>query len=246
MEIVTLTSKGYPNRMLVLWMHSPWVYLKCDSRYNCQEYTSGSHFLGRTRVSLIDARSNRIINTIPVRFIETKLFKSNGITSVYGTKTDFFMLPFYLGDPKLNKKSNQMFRYQTKVFFKHPEKQGRAVVMHLSDYNRDGKSLEFAVYNQVSCNTCMTSLFGYSPVSDKVIHYPVNITEVNKLQKDSVVTNRNLYWVDNLFINKPQSKTGKWMYVNDYGIEGRFLEYYDITYNDSLQAFEGRLTITKK
>jgi len=68
-EMESLKLKGYPNRAIALWMINPIkqpspVEDDPDYLYTCPEETRGSYYSGLVRVSLIDTKSNGIINTI--------------------------------------------------------------------------------------------------------------------------------------------------------------------------------------
>ncbi len=148
-EVQSLAESGYPNRALVLWMVDPWIFLKCDNKYRCPEYTMGSHYLGRTRLSLIDVRAKSVINTISIRLMENKVFsQQQARVKDVNSRADYFFIPFGIGSPNANY-DNHLFRYYSEGA--SMDKGGKAVVLHLADINHDGKKLEVVFYNQLSC-----------------------------------------------------------------------------------------------
>ena len=60
---------GRGGRTLILWMLRPTRHPRAwpEEGYTCPEETRGSHYTGPTRVSLADARTGRVLNTVEVR-----------------------------------------------------------------------------------------------------------------------------------------------------------------------------------
>ncbi len=85
----------------------------------------------------------------------------------------------------------------------------------------------------------MTAAYGYSAQTDKLVNYRVKLTEVTygKTPADSIVNERDMCWVDNLFLQKPVEKQ-HWHYYNNYLSNGGYIESYDVRYNDSLETFQ--------
>src|ERR1700756_3960072 len=65
-----LGAAGHPDKALILWMIKPEKHptdYKPDDPYTCPDYTRGSHYTGRTRVSLADRKNGKVINTIEIK-----------------------------------------------------------------------------------------------------------------------------------------------------------------------------------
>ena len=213
-EIETLKQGGYPNRAIALWMLNP-AKNPSDARddpdlpYTCPEYSRGSHYSGPTWVSLIDTAKNAVINSVKV--------------------ADSFDIPYAI---------RKGYYYQVHG---NPgkDREGKAHVLSLKDYNGDGRSLEFALFDAETCMGLMTALIGYSAAQDKVVQYPVKL----EVRRDKGSTIRVSGWCDYLFSEKPQSP-GFWKYTIDYrGREG-LLNKYEIRYNPAREMFEGTLVQT--
>jgi len=149
------TARG--ARALVLWM------VKAEARARpgppdpdyipaCPDYTRGAGtYWGKTRVSLIDTRKRKIINTV-----EIGTDKAHWLEIPFWTRADYS--PYRVPSPDA-----------------HGE--GKPVILDLRDYNGDGKALEFALfYGGASCMDLETTLIGYSEAHDRVVWYPVELT----------------------------------------------------------------------
>jgi hypothetical protein len=149
------------QRNLILWMPNP----KKNPRdgmgeiYTCPEYTRGNYYSGKTRVSLIDAQTKKIINTIEVANPNS------------GTDEDSFDIPYLIE------------RHYYEVPTISSDKQGKPKILALRDFNGDGKKYEFAFYDALACMGLSTALFGYSEKQDKVIQYPVELKSSGKTEK---------------------------------------------------------------
>jgi hypothetical protein len=152
-EQVDLSGAVDRPRALVLWMSNPQRVLRDPTKeYGCSEATTGDHFSGPTRVSLIDTKQNVVLNTIGVH---------RGTSSA-----DMFDIPFRI-KPAL---------YEVPTL--DASGQGRPMILNARDYNGDGIAAEFIFYDAkpTPCGEAETTLIGYSAQSDAVVHYPVEST----------------------------------------------------------------------
>jgi hypothetical protein len=215
-ETRPLASKARPNRALILWMIRPKENPRdvSDDVYSCPEYTRGSYYSGPTRVSLIDRRGQKVINTVAIK-------------------------PDYSGDG-VEDSFDVPYRIQS-GFYYHVEgardgEEGEPVIMRLRDYNGDGKAFEFALFDALACMGLQTTLVGYDEARDAVVQYPVKLTTVAG-RKRSV---RISPWVDYLFSKSPD-RPGHWDYEIDYRGRGGSLDKYDVRYDGRGARFEGTL-----
>ena len=104
----------------------------------------------------------------------------------------------------------------------------------LSDYNGDGKALEFALFDALACIGLPTTLIGYTEQQDKVIQYEI-LLEVKGNDKQTTEVS---HWCDYLFSKKPTAQ-GYWKYEINYRGRGGSLVKYEIRYNGRKERFEG-------
>lgn len=149
------------NRMIVLWMISP----KRNplgygpEEYTCPDATRGSYYEGPTRVSLVNTKTNQIINTVSIAPEQ---------------EADTFDVPY---------KVKGMYYDVSGVRKGH---EGKPTIIALKDYNGDGKPLEFAFYNAEACMGLGTTLIGYSERRDHLLQYPIVLTVTTKA--DTLIT----------------------------------------------------------
>ena len=150
-EVADLTPLVKRDRMLVLWMEHPESSLRSDW---CGDAVYGDSWVGPARVSLIDRRRRKILNTIAVEGDETA-----------GIPRGQFRIPFLLGPS----------------FYHVPQRdsagEGKPVLLHLVDLTGDGLAVEFVLFQYVACGLVDTAVFGYQSGSDRVLRYPVELIE---------------------------------------------------------------------
>jgi hypothetical protein len=217
-ETRKLPSAKQANRALVLWMLNP---KKVPSDYGsespipCPSQTRGSYYSGPTRVSLLNTTSNTIINTVKIE---------EGFPDNDGT----FDVPYAI---------RKGYYYHVAARVKRTV-EAKPTIMWLRDYNGDGKSLEFALFDAPACMGLQTSLVGYSEKRDRVIQYPVNLGLVGVPQHATKI----VYWADYLFNTKPL-QPGYWKYEVDYTGRGGTLDTWEVRYNPAKEQFEGKVII---
>ena len=142
------------SRELVLWMCGAEKH-ESDfepEAYSCPDQTTGHFYRGRTHVSLVDLNGGRVINTVPV----LTSWSDSGTFDVPYKIARFF---YHVGGP-LDKNG-----------------EGKPRIMWLRDYNGDGESLEFALFDANNCTIVETTLFGYSKLQDRVLQYPIHLVQ---------------------------------------------------------------------
>jgi hypothetical protein len=215
--MVIETQPVAPNRALLLWMLNPTKHPRetPDEPYTCPDYTRGSYYTGATRVSLVDTKTHRVINTVKI------LSDDDG-----GDEVD---LPY-------NIRGDHYYHVEGAA----KETEGKPAIMWLQDYNGDGKALEFALFNAEACMGLSTTLIGYSERQDKVIQYQTRLSIKDSKGKRSSKTQ---HWVDYLFSKKPVSP-GLWKYEIDYRGRAGELDRYEVHYDKQSERFEGTLVET--
>lgn len=217
----------HPDRELVLWMISP---VKHDrgalpgNPYMCPERTLGSYYSGRTRLSLLDTRSKRVINTIKLRSTLSD--------------TDEFNVPYRI---------IQGYYYLVPDVPKDSE--GKPALLKLRDLNGDGVAAETAFFEAEACMGLPTTLVGYSATHDRVIQYPAEIKvthfeqritgyRLGPIRRKGKPRATTQVWIDYLWSEKPVG-TRHWKYEIDYrGREGCD-NSYDLRYDPTREAFVG-------
>jgi len=206
-----LELEGGRKRALVLWMLRPKKYPRgSEEIYTCPEETRGSFYRGPARVSLVDVAAGRVVNTLK-------------IVQEYSRGEDEFDLPY---------------RVHAGSYYHVPGvaegREGRPTILHLRDFNGDGRAHEFALLDALACMGLETALFGYSEKQDRVIQYPVRLETEYAGEK----TTETLNWVDYLFAKVP-AQDGFRRYEVDYRGRGGTLDSYEVSYNAEAERFEG-------
>ena len=220
-------------RALALWMLNPeknpssWVE-DPEYDYTCPEYTRGSHYRGATRVSLIDATSGSIINTVEVKDEDLK-------------GEDSFDVPYAI---------KKGYAYKVEGAPKRGA-EAKPILLALEDYNRDGKAHEFVLAVAQACMGLNTTLIGYSARQDKVVQYPIEL----ELEEDGKTTKETSLWFDYLFSyempgasvykSEKAPKGGRWKFENDYRGRGGALYEYDLRYDKENEIFTGTVRRTR-
>lgn len=216
-ETRALPTAAHANRMLVLWMLNPRknpTNYSADDIYTCPDQTRGSHYSGATRVSLVDAITRRIINTVKI--------------SADQSEEDSFDLPYAI-------RKGYYYRVPARV---QSGIEAKPNLIWLRDYNGDGKALEFALFDALACMGLPTTLIGYSAKQDRVINYPISLVVLEGAKSSKTVTP----WGDYLFSSKPV-RPGYWKYEIDYRGRGGSLDKWEVRYNSAREQFEGTLTM---
>jgi hypothetical protein len=199
-----------------------------DESYTCPEVTLGSYYSGPTRLSLLDTRSGRLINTIK-------------LMSPMADGVDEFNIPY---------------RILSGEYYLVPGvpkgREGKPALLKLRDLNGDGIAAETAFFEAEACMGLPTTLIGYSVAQDRVIQYraEIEVTEFEqKINGDKLGQRRrsgkpkveDQVWIDYLFSEKPV-RPGHWKYKIDYSGRGGCDDSYDLRYNQARETFVGTLT----
>jgi len=199
-------------RALVLWM--------CNAEkheddfdpqvYTCPDQTTGHFYRGVTRISLVDPRNNQVINTVPVVSSETNRSTFDIPYKIHGG--------FYHVEGPLNEYG-----------------EGTPRLLWLRDYIGGGAPLQFAFFNAFNCTIVETTLFGYSKSRDRVVNYPIHLTE----HDGTSVTHRDTVWLNHFMLRKAL-RPGYWKW-QVRGQDGS--TRYEVKYDRAKEAFDGK-TVT--
>ena len=208
------TLEERPDRAIVLWMLNPVKHpteYSAEDPYTCPDYSRGSHYTGKTRVSLVDVKASKVINTVEIK-------------QEYDDGADSFDVPYAI-------RKGYYYAVEGDPAEGH---EAKAVVLSLKDYNGDGKAMEFALFDAQACMGLATTLIGYSVRQDKIIQYPIEL----KTKTGKKVSVQKSHWCDYLCNKKPE-KPGYWKYEVDYRGRAGALEKYEVKYNPEKEMFEG-------
>ena len=165
---------AHKDRALVLWVVAPadkplqgrTLLDETDSSpeedydYTCPEQARGHFYRAPARVSLIDTKSRRVLNTLPVKRGDV----------------DEYDVPFSI---------RPGFFYQVRGPLQSGT--GPPHILALQDLNGDGKALEFAFYVMESCSGPLTMVLGYSERRDRVTTYQFLFHDKSSGAKDAPV-----------------------------------------------------------
>ena len=103
------------------------------------------------------------------------------------------------------------FTLNDAYFVPHPDKDGRGkpVVLRLRDLTGEGVAGQFVLFDYLASAVEATSVWGYSPKSDRAVNYPV---EVNEGKFRPVVQP----WVTQVFATAP-TRPGYWKFTWEAG-----------------------------
>lgn len=228
---------GYPCRAIVLWMRHPKVILNMDEAYTCPDVTTGKgYFTGIASLSLLNTATGCVINTLHVEASEAWEYNDTI------RKRMCIDLPFAIRNPAVGREIGGLKYHSTGGT---DSTEGKAQVLYLEDVNGDGKKLEFALYQQSGCMSCSTTLFGYSPLKDKLINYDIQLTCFEKVFKGEKPDHDTTYhlqskWIDHAFCFR-FDKSGSLNYDVDYRGRGGNWDRYQLHYNASGEYFSGTL-----
>jgi hypothetical protein len=208
-ETRSLSSEGYPERMLVLWMLKPTMHpfdRNPDEPYTCPDETRGSYISGPTRVSLIDTARRRIVNTVAIRDV---------------WKKDTLDLPEKI-------RPGDFYETTSTV----PNIESKPTIIKLGDHTGEGRALQFPLFDALACMPIVTTLIGYVPETDRVLNYKIKLS-VTYRGRTSVQTDT---WLDYLFVFEPKAP-GLWNYEIDYSGRGGSTDSTEVRFDRKTRQF---------
>ena len=230
LEFRTLVDRGYPDRVLVLWMADPTLHPSNMDRnhdtYSCPHYSRGSYYSGPTRISLFDLDSAKIINTV-------------NVVDQFGL--DHFDIPYAIRPNHAYATPGSREVSFESEFDEDIER--RPEILDLRDYTGEGRALQFVLADSRSCRSFKTALFGYDARNDRAVSYEVEVAMDSGREGPLTTTTP---WVNYLFFQK-QFAPGQYHYRhegmpdddedgNGSGIHDRI---YDFAFDGQSQKFTG-------
>jgi hypothetical protein len=206
-----------PNRAFILWMLNPDRSnpIPEEDPYTCPEETRGNAYSGPTRVSLVSVSEKRIINTIKIR-------------DPHFSQKDRFDIPYEIRPG-----------YYYLANATDARKAVRPTILNFKDFNGDGESAEFVLYDAPFCMGLQTTLVGYSKYQDHVIQYPLQIS----FRRRKTLWQEKTTWLEYIFAEKPVAP-GHYNFTIDYRGRGGSLLAYDVSYDRVLERFRGTCVVT--
>jgi hypothetical protein len=152
------------TRQIILWMPNPKKNPRSenDDFYACPDETRGSYYSGIAKISLVDIKTKKIINTLQIE----------------GFEDETLDLPYLIKDKGYYKVSEL-----------NKTNDGKPNLLNFNDYNNDGKLHEFILFDKVACIGLGTTLIGYSEMQDKVIQYQTELKIDGKTSNEFWVDN---------------------------------------------------------
>jgi hypothetical protein len=216
-ETADLSAAVGKPRELVLWMQRPEKILRevdHPGESYCGDSVYGDHWYGPTRLSLIDAEKHETINTIEV----PDFFEHPG-------DRDSFPIPFFV--------SNEFYD----VPDRNSKNEGTPKILNLRDLTGEGYPGQFVLFEYEFCGIPLTSVLGYSRVSDRAVQYQIEAIRSNDVP--SLDT-----WVATIFARQPASP-GHWDFTWEPGHGADRKIHEQVLFDPVDQLFVDRQEITQ-
>jgi hypothetical protein len=183
-------SSPHGNRTIVAWMTDLIIQMSPTDEYGCYTVTSGlCYFYGRLHFTLIDPAKKRAINSLYIYNHDE--FERND-TTFYFESSEFFQYPLAIANGKYRNEMGGLIYF---VNGGNKKAEGEADIMHMVDFNHDGKAYEFALFAQETCADKNSTLCGYNEKKDSLVWYTWDITwkETSQKGQDSIYTSRETW-----------------------------------------------------
>lgn len=211
-ETADVTAIAGRPRTMVLWMERPARH--SGGPEYCGTSVHGDFFEGPTRLSLLSPGDPSLINTIDIL--------GRGTDGV-GAR-DSFQIPFFV--------SNDYYHVP------RPNASGRGTpeILHLQDFTGDGELAQFVLFMYDACGIVSTSVLGYAQQSDRVVQYPVEVTDAGGKHVES--------WVEQIFATKAV-QPGRWKFSWRPGHGSEEILNEDVSFDRAKQVFVEKHTTSR-
>jgi len=212
-ETATLNTGPGKARSLVLWMEKPDSVVRQDGGY-CGDDVYGDYWIGPTRLSLFDLAESTLVNTIEIR----------SSYELPDDKEHVFQIPFLV--------SNYFYSVPTL----NASEEGQPQILNLQDLTGEGIAGQFVLFDYTACGVVSTSVFGYSPESERATQYPIEI-----VADDQKV--RIEHWAWQIFASKP-IRPGYWDFTWEPGYGVDVFNREQVSFDKARQLFVERQEMT--
>jgi hypothetical protein len=200
-------------RALALWMEHPERVVDRDAGLDCVNQVYGDHWVGPTRLSLVDLAKSTLVNTVEIRSSDEQP----------NDKEHVFQIPFLV--------SNSYYQ----VPRPNAKKEGQPTILNLHDLTGEGIPGQFVVFEYVACGVASGSVFGYSPRSERAVQYSVEIVEGDKKPTTEA-------WVMEIFGTK-SIHPGRWDFTWDPGHGCFCTIHEQVSFDRVRQVFVNKHTV---
>jgi hypothetical protein len=200
-------------RALVLWMEHAERVVRQDAGY-CGDNVYGDYWMGPTRLSLFDLATSTLVNTIEIR----------SSYELQDDKEHVFQIPFLVSD------------YFYSVPTLNANEEGQPTILNLQDLTGEGIAGQFVLFDYTACGIVSTSVFGYSPESERAMQYPIEIVADDR----KVRIER---WAWQIFASKP-IRPGYWDFTWEPGYGADVFNREQDSFDKARQLFVDKRTMS--
>jgi hypothetical protein len=212
-EMAELHGGKADGRALLLWMLHPKRVMR-QGNPGCSDWVYGDHWCGPVRLSLIDLRNKKVVNTVEIRGLN-----EGGDEPEHG-----FPIPFRVSDE----------------FYHVPEidknKEGAPRILNLRDLTGEGVVGQFVLFEYLVCGVSYTTVLGYSSRTDAAVQFRVEVSAPG--EKTETVS-----WVPHLFQEAP-ARPGYWNFTWEPGHGADCEIHEEVVIDQNRQLFVDHRTIT--
>lgn len=231
-------ATGRGRRSLLAWMPDPQISVDCSStnEYDCSTVATGKgYFTGDLHFSLLDEEL-RLVNTVAVHS-EYYSWQRND-TVFYEMTGKSLSYPFSVANPKKQWHPGGLY-YFVRGGTKTTD--GSAEVLHLVDFNADGKAHEFFLFDKMGCAATSSTLIGYDEATDRLKWYEWDLQVLASGSRGQDTLHREqTAWMDHV-LEFRFDKQGRLRFEMDYrGRSGPYLRY-ELRYDRERDAYGGFL-----
>ena len=207
-ETATVNAGNGDSRTLALWMLRPKKVVRQEFM-GCSDDVYGDHWIGPTRLSVVDLAKKTVLNTVEIRSADNA--------------HDDFSIPFLV----------------SKYFYHVPrpnnKNEGTPKILDLADLTGEGVAGQFVLFDYEACGIAMTSVFGYSPHTDKAVQYRVELSQDGDKRQ-------SLSWISHTFGEK-SIRPGSWRFTWEPGHGADAWINEEVTFDSATQVFVDHMTV---
>ena len=242
-DIIDVTSFPTSNgsRTILAWMEDVRFYVSSDNEYTCPEVTMGKGYLnGRLHFALINTAKKKLINTL---WIAECGSMERDDTIFYNEACEFTDYPFSIANPEVRVEVAGLIYYAKGGT---DTTDGEADILHLVDFNRDGKKYEFGLFCQACCVNKASTLIGYKEKDDSLEWYKWEIKWIEPTSTGKDTSYYTLtHWIDEA-VALELDKNKELNFSLDYrGRGGSMMRYY-LNYDSRNDKYSGIVDIRER